>query len=530
MPQDNNGNQQMLSDFSALPAAEQQKVLATLPEGHILKDFAALPSSEQQKVLGGFSSPANAGTEQHPLVTPLPGESFADTMARAERLGRQTTPEQIAASTAEAKRKAPLVLAAAPLAGPTLLTAGAIAPEAASAAVGGGIPGAVAGGATGAVGLKLLEQAATGKNPISSAGATDLGETAITGAAAGALFGAGSKLLNAAANRIGSRFPAWDAITGYAKALEEAKNANLSRYRLAEQNAGEAITEAQQKFLGIASQQPTGQAGNWAKLNESIGTPAKAIRIGRGVSDVDKAFGIPGRALEAEGFTPETLAQMKPPEQAQLIGPRWQAAGKAVQGTADKATEEGVLLDAGKSAHEVLKRIPDTSLQEKAIEIFNEHTRALDIANVREMTPSQALQLRQALRSDARFGPTGDFSSIKGIGAQLYRAVSGDLHEAVPAMSDVDMHYGDLTEAVSAIQKNVGKYLVGKWTPPVSAIEKAKAAIPELPNVSPYTPLPSRYTYNLNALKKFGPVGGAAAGGYGIYRTIGSLLDSSSRP
>src|ERR1700679_1290271 len=63
----------------------------------------------------GFN--ASAG-ENHPLVTPLPGEDFAATLARAANAGKTVTPQQIAASTAEAKKDVPTVLGTAALAGP----------------------------------------------------------------------------------------------------------------------------------------------------------------------------------------------------------------------------------------------------------------------------------------------------------------------------------------------------------------------------------------------------------------------------
>src|SRR5208283_477209 len=126
------------------------------------------------------------------------------------------------------------------------------------------------------------------------------------------------------------------------------------------------------------------------------------------------------------------------------------------------------------SAHDVIKNIKDPELQEKAIDMFNQHTRDLDIPNVREMTPSQALQLRQALKNDANFNAVQP-----GIGTKLYRAVSSDLHAAVPDLVPVDTHYGDLVSAQIAAQRQTSKYLIGKWTPPQTRIQLAEGALPE---------------------------------------------------
>ena len=356
--------QQMLQDFSALPDAEKQKVLAALPEGHILRDFAALPSGEQQKVLNPSATAANATRSDNPkvpLVTPLPGESFEDTMARAVQQGKATTPQDISQSMQGAGKKAAITLAAAPLAGPALATAGAIAPEAASTAVGGGIPGAMAAGATAGAGGELLKQSVTGENPISGQGAIDLGKAGAVGAATGLLFFAGGKLLSYATQK-GQQLS--DAVTGYRQALEEAKNANLTnylsveqkaaqaqeaakvsnlaKYRTVEQDASEAqtaaktaniakysaieqkgseaVNEAQQEVERIRASYPAGAEGEWAKTNEILGLQPKGIRVGQGA---DKTFGNAGRGLGAEGFTYDQLQRMKPTDVVRAITPRF---------------------------------------------------------------------------------------------------------------------------------------------------------------------------------------------------------------
>jgi len=84
-------------------------------------------------------------------------------------------------------------------------------------------------------------------------------------------------------------------------------------------------------------------------------------------------------------------------------------------------------------------------------------------------------------------------------------------------MKTVDMHYGDLAQAVDTVRANTGKYMAGKWTPPKTAVQKAEAKVPELPNSSPYTPLPSSNSYTSTLLKKLGIAGG----------TLGGLLGGS---
>jgi hypothetical protein len=392
-----------------------------------------------------------------------------------------------------------------------MLTGGATIPIRMATAGAGTATGALVGGAS------PQEAAVTG---ATGAVLQPVGEVA-----GSALAATGKKLLAPAAEKLGNF---WDNVTGYTRALEEAKNANLSRYLAGEQKAAQAVTEGQANVAAVKAAQPQGQLGNWSDLNQSIGTtPSKAIRIGKGSADVSNAYGIPGRGLEAEGFTKEALQKMTPPEQAAAIGPRYQAAGKAVQATADKATEQGVTLDAGKSVFDVIKnRIKDPALQEKAIEIINSHQQELGIDNIRQATPTQALALRQALRNEANFGPNATIDSLKGVGRAIYSAVSNDLHDAVPGMKTVDMHYGDLAQAVDTVRQQTGKYMAGKWGPPQTAVQKAESQVPALPNSSPYTPLPESGSFTSDALKKLGIAGSIVGGGFGGYAALKKLLQA----
>lgn len=136
----------------------------------------------------------NAGNSQKPMVTPLPGESFEDTLKRAIAMGKNVTPEQRKSSLAEGVKQIPTVLGTAAIAGPALLTGGAIAPAAASEAAGGGILGGMAGGAT-AGGLgSMMTQPTQGQNPFSAQGLKQAGESAVVGGLMGGMMGAGGKL------------------------------------------------------------------------------------------------------------------------------------------------------------------------------------------------------------------------------------------------------------------------------------------------------------------------------------------------
>ena len=378
---------------------------------------------------------------------------------------------------------------------------------------------------TGGASIPLrMASAAIGTGTGAAAGGATPSEAAKTGLVAAVLQPA-AELVTSALSAVGKKLLApladkasdwWGSVTGYTKALEEAKNANLSRYLASEQAPAANVA-------AVKAAQPKGPLENWSDLNQSIGTTSKAaIRIGKGSADIENAYGIPGRGLEAEGFTKDALQKMTPPEQAAAIGPRFQAAGKAVQATADKATEAGTTFDAGKSVFSVIKdRIKDPGLQEKAIEIINSHQRELGIDNIRQATPTQALALRQALKNEANFSPNASLDSLKGVGRAIYSAVSKDLHDAVPGMKMVDMHYGDLAQAVDAVRQQTGKYMTGKWTQPITAVQKAEA---KLPTSSPYTPLPASDSYTSSALKKLSLIGGGTlavmGGGYAALKRL----------
>lgn len=390
--------------------------------------------------------------------------------------------------------------------------------------------------------MRAVKGSAESQNPQTAIqGAEDIGGGLIqassipsamdTGGAVDAMSELPSTLATAGKNAVRVTGNAIDRVTGVTSAvrdaqlardaslgnIEAAKNANFSRYQLEEQKVAEANTaagtkyqqslqEAQQaqatakganiaKYQGMEQEVAQARAARdaqrladpeqqaWRDMNTAISAPASSVKIGLGNGDLTSAASLPGRGLVREGLSPAALAKLNPAEQASLVGPLYQKAGKAVNDTIEAATQSGKTLDVGKSAYDVFERIPNPKLQQKAIDAFNETASDIGITNQRAATPQQAVQLRRALQANASFGPTGDLASIKGIGTQLYRAVTGDLHAAVPELVPVDQHYGDLKEAVKAVQKNVQKF--GANLPP-----RASGEIEDL-TVAPYKPLPA---------------------------------------
>jgi hypothetical protein len=260
---------------------------------------------------------------------------------------------------------------------------------------------------------------------------------------------------------------------------QQAITANKTRYLQQEQDTA-AANEAAQKAFQEKYQFPAGEKGEVAKINTTIGAKPK---IGNSASDLADAGIDPGRGLRAEGFNAQQLDQMTPEQRGAAIVPKWNAAGKAVSLMVEGATDKGVTLDVGKSAMGVFNKIADPALQERAIQVFNDTARGMGIDDLRNATPTEARALRTALRSHSSFGPGGDLSSIKGIGTQLYRAVSGDLQDAVPGLQPIDQHYADLNEAVKANQVQMTRYGAGK---PYSRLPQPPT--PEQVSLAKYSP------------------------------------------
>ena len=178
-------------DYEAL--AKQNGAIASMP-AQVDYDALAKQNGAVASLPAGPPT-GNAGTAEHPLVTPLPGEDFEDTMKRAAAMGKRVTPQQIQTATSAATRQVPTVLGAAALSGPALLGAGATLPAHAAEAVGGGLLGDVVGGATGGAALNMLTQPTQGQNPFSVKGLEQAGEAGVIGGITGGAFNIGGSLL-----------------------------------------------------------------------------------------------------------------------------------------------------------------------------------------------------------------------------------------------------------------------------------------------------------------------------------------------
>lgn len=290
----------------------------------------------------------------------------------------------------------------------------------------------------------------------------------VVGAAAGAGLGTGigieaKQLLNRAL--FGSDEPATTSSTG----LKE-----LGAGMATSAATAAALQGTQNFLLGRAAQIPANQ--DWQDLNEAVGATQNSIRMSKDAGSLGDAATMPGRGLANVGFDVDTLKNLDPVERMAAIAPHYKAAGQAIDMTVQDATKAGTTLDVGNSAFDVLKSIKNPKLQDQAIDSFNSLSQEIGIANQRAATPAEARQLRQALQSGARFGPAGDLSSLGGIRAQLYRAVSGDLHDAVPGLGDLDQHYSDMRAAIDAAQRGAARFAMKSVPAPEPAPPSAIAS------------------------------------------------------
>lgn len=215
--------------------------------------------------------------------------------------------------------------------------------------------------------------------------------------------------------------------------------------------------------------QASNPSQTYREINDAIDAKPSDIRMGERSQLLEDATTMPGRALAKAGLTPEQLKAMTPPEQSQAIAPLKQAAGKAIGDTLEQATQSGVKLDAGQAAYAAIKKMAPAA-QDKAIDAFHDLVDGLGIQDVRNVTPTEAWQLRNALKSGANFSPNASYGSLGEVRADLYRSVGQDLKTAVPDMVGLDQNYSDLSSAMKAVLRANARYATNVPVPPASAL------------------------------------------------------------
>ena len=222
----------------------------------------------------------------------------------------------------------------------------------------------------------------------------------------------------------------------------------------------------------------------WQKINTALGVKPSAIRIGENATEIADAATNPGRTLAKMGLDADTISAMQPIERQAAIAPHLRLAGQAVNDAIQQATDAGTTLDIGKSTFQLLKNIKGPA-QQTAIDALKAIQDETGIENLRKATPTEARAFRDALRYGARFNTGGDLSSLGGIRANLYRAASGDLENAVPGLDKLNEAFSDLKAGAGAARNQVATSMVKPPPPPPpTAMQQAgKVAIKAAPYV-----------------------------------------------
>jgi hypothetical protein len=366
----------------------------------------------------GFNTTATTGQR---LVTPLEGESFSDTMARAAQAGRTVTPQERQQGTANAVRQVPAALTGAALAGPAVLGAGVAAPEMASAAAGGGVLGAAAGGAAGGAATEAVSkglQGLAGQDVFNKQSARDIGKSALLGGALGGTAGA-----------IG-------------RGAE-----NLFTTKLARGMVNES--------LGASARDVT--YGNPAKalLDEGITTPI--------TGDVEKykdalRSGLPQpQALQAAGGRVAGVAQ-----KVQELSPQ---VDSVLSNSAAKIPVADVIDKPLESASNEIINNPAMTQSEKdaAVSQLGALQQSLKEGLGETISPLEANQLKQALGQRINWGGNVAVTDeVKPAYRALYGTLKGAVNQAVPEVAPLNERLTNLYAAQTDLEKLMRAEEVGQ--------------------------------------------------------------------
>ena len=236
--------------------------------------------------------------------------------------------------------------------------------------------------------------------------------------------------------------------------------------------AGEATPSIVATLIGGELAKDPSLETQYRDIHKLMETTPKDVRLGGDISGYEQANKIPARGLLKEGLNKDVLKSMTPLERRGAIRTKWNEAGKAIDRTLIDATSNNVTVNPTTNAMQVIDSISDPKLREAAINRMDFLMEEMGFQDVTKITPLEAWRLRDALKAGARFGPSGDLSSLSKIRARLYSAVSKDLQDAVPGLKDLDKHYGDMTGAKDAAERQAQKYIAPPKKAPMSTAKK----------------------------------------------------------
>lgn len=208
------------------------------------------------------------------------------------------------------------------------------------------------------------------------------------------------------------------------------------------------------------------------KINETLGVRAKEVRPGKLPTTQQEFVTNPARGVEKIGLDDKALKKMSPLERNKVITEARDSVGKQLQSTLDAASQKGLKVNLRSMVDGVFKEIPDKGIQgqtrAKLTQIVNKalgrpnvfekvpYTKLL--ADLDNLTPSQAREIQRGLDDFANFAPEGTARSFKDVATRLRRGISAETRRIVPESKPFDEQYGDLANAVKATQRQVADF------------------------------------------------------------------------
>lgn len=251
---------------------------------------------------------------------------------------------------------------------------------------------------------------------------------------------------------------------------------NVAKYQGAQEDLAAANAAKQSEYeaklaAAKAKMQPAipGEQQEWIDLNKSVqvGTKDLKVRLKQGATDFAEVTQNPGRGMAEEGLKSEDMAKLDPRQQREVLDPIITKAGKEVQGVVDTATKAGKKVNLY-PLDESIDALADPKDRDATRTIVNRIGKSIGIRDWGNVTPSQALELRQELYKVG--GDNAEYAS---------RSVTRQLREDVPESAISDRHYTDLAGARQANERQIAKFHAGQWHPPVMEPKLPEAPTPK---------------------------------------------------
>ena len=229
-------------------------------------------------------------------------------------------------------------------------------------------------------------------------------------------------------------------------------------------DTGEALRTAGGYAAGEGLGEVVGALGSkvdpLAKINKLLGVGSREVRVGSVPSSLDSFASNPARGVMNSGLDEKVLSKMTPLERNAAVSKARDAAAKKLDATLQQATQAGKTVDISKTITDTFKKITDPNVLNQATEKFRQILIKNNLLQkpLARLTPTEARAIQRDLDEFANFVPGEDAKSFRDVATSLRRGISASTRKAVPEIAEMDMHYGDLANAVKATQREANKF------------------------------------------------------------------------